>query len=277
MEKIIRNLILIFLASMLTGCQQSDPPEYWRTGNKVEFAGKTWTIKSGDNLGPGPNAFSSFYGDVFVDEDGRLHMKIAKHDEKWYATEVVCEENTGYGTYTFTVKGDFVNMPENLVVGLFTWDTYTFTEQANSEVDIEFSKWGNTDSTNTLTYSVQPVNFGEYYPERSHHVNTDPSNIIGVSTHVFTWTDTLISWQSYVGATTDASKMFASWEFDDSNPARIKYEGDNQSNPVVIPAPGDSTNARINFWILPHISPAPTDEMEHEIIIEDYQYMPLEN
>lgn len=274
--KTISSIFFLLILFAASACEQSDPPEYWRNGDKVEFSGKTWTVKSGDNLGPGPNAFSPYYSDVFVDEQGRLHLKIAQHEGKWYASEVVCDENTGYGTYVFTVIGDLVNIPENIVLGLFTWDNNTFYEQANSEVDIEFSKWGNADSTNTLTYSVQPVNFGEYYPERTHHPSVDPNHLIGVSTHVFTWTETLISWQSYSGYEIDENQLFAQWSFDTNNPARIKYEGDEQSEPIVIPEPGETTNARINFWILPHISPAPTDEMEHEIMIHSYRYIPLD-
>jgi hypothetical protein len=266
---------LIALSVITVCCEQSDPSDHGRDGDKVTFSGGTWDIKHGpDMMGPGPNWFSDFYSDVFVDDEGRLHMKIAEHDGKWYATEVVSEENMGYGTYIFTVIGDLVNIPENIVLGLFTWDNTTFYEQANSEVDIEFSKWGNAQNSNTLTYSVQPVNFGPFYPERTYNAIIDPQKLNGVTTHTFTWTDTLITWKSYAGYEYGQDEILGQWSFNKNNPAREKTEGGNTSLPVVIPAPGLTTNARINFWILTNFSGHPADGKEHEVIIQSFQYIP---
>jgi hypothetical protein len=271
--KLILLMILIFIGM---GCEQSDPPDYGRDGDRVTFSGRSWTVKTGSGLmGPGPNWFSNSYSDVFIDEKGRLHMKIAEHDGKWYATEVVSDENLGYGTYIFTIIGDLANIPENIVLGLFTWDNNTFYEQANSEVDIEFSKWGNAENNNPLTYSVQPVSFGTFYSERTHQAVVTPSDLIGASTHGFTWTDTLITWKSYAGYKFGEGELLAEWSFDLNNPARIKAEDGNTSLPIVIPAPGSTTNARINFWILTSIAAKPTDGLEHEVIIDSFQYIPL--
>ena len=267
---------LSILLFVLIGCEQSDPPDFGRDGDIITFSGRTWKIKHSESqMGPGPNWFSDYVNDVYVDNSGRLHMKIAEHDGKWYATEVVSEDNLGYGTYIFTVIGDLINIPENIVLGLFTWDDSTFYEQANSEIDIEFAQWGNAENFNTLHYSAQPVNFGPYYPERTHNADTDSLNLIGVSTHGFTWTDTLVTWKSYTGYTYGEGEPIAEWSFDNTNLARVKNEGGNSSLPVVIPEPGANTNARINFWILPHIDTKPTDGLEHEVIIDSFEYIPL--
>jgi len=270
------NIIaFIFLSIVLWGCTQSEPTG--RFEDKIQFSGRTWTVKYGTNqMGPGPNYFSYSFDDVFVDTKDRLHLKIAEHDGKWYSTEVVCDDNTGYGKYIFTVIGDFVNMPENIVLGLFTWDDSTFYEQANSEIDIELSKWGDTAAVNPLTYSVQPVSFYITYPERTHIAETDSTDLIGVSTHVINWTPSLITWQSYTGYEVDENKLISEWSFDLNNPARVKFEGDEESEPVIIPAPGKTTNARINFWILTSVAAYPTDQLEHEVIIDSYEYIPAE-
>ncbi len=273
---LVNSVILLSLIFIVLSCKQSDPPSYGRNGDKISFSGRTWDIKYNPvMIGPGPNWFSDYYSDVYVDDKGRLHMKIAEHDGKWYATEVVSEENMGYGTYIFTVIGDLVNIPENVVLGFFTWDNNTFYEQANSEVDIEFSKWGNAETNNTMTYSVQPVNFGVFYPERTHGAVIEPSKLIGATTHAFTWTDSLITWKSYAGYQYGEGELLGEWHFDTNNPARQKMESGNTSQPVVIPAPGSTTNVRINFWIITPISPKPTDGMEQEVIISSFQYIPL--
>ncbi|NNC83573.1 MAG: hypothetical protein HKN79_08345 [Flavobacteriales bacterium] len=256
-------------------CEQPPPPEIGRIGDRVLFSGYAWDVKSSDILqGPGPNYFSDHPYDIYVDEDGYLHLHITERDGRWYSTEVVSVEEFGYGTYTFTVEGDYLNIPENIVVGLFTWDSYSFLEQANSEVDIEFSKWGDPEHTSTLQYAVQPVNFGPYYPERDYAPEGVEAYHVGVSTHQFHWTDSLITFRSFEGESTAPSDMFASWEFDLNNPPRVKNEGGLSSEPIVIPAPADSTNARINFWILPWVAPGPTDGERQELIVRSFNYIP---
>jgi hypothetical protein len=274
MRTLISSVVLLLLFG---GCKQSDPEDVLgRNGDELLFSGRMWDIKQNEfAVGPGPNFFSGFYEDVWVDENGYLHMRIAEHDGKWYASEVVGRDVLGYGTYTWVVQGDLENIPENIVLGLFTWDTDNFLTEANSEVDIEFSKWGDPENPNTLHYSVQPVAFEAYYPERTRAMETPDGSLIGVTTHTFTWTDTLIEWSSYTGDQVAADKRIAYWSFDLDNPPRQKSEGGLLSEPVVIPAPGDATNARINFWILPWVSPAPTDGLEHEVVIRSFTYTPM--
>lgn len=268
---------IISLALLSTSCEQSEAPESVRLGDSLTFSGYLWTIKHSESpLGPGPNPFSRGEDDVYVDGEGRLHLKIVQRNNVWYSTEVVSDEVMGYGTYKWTITGDMKNIASNAVLGLFTWDTENFETQANSEVDVEFAYWGN-DSTEeaTLQYSVQPVAFGPYYPERTNRPKINGDLLIGTTTHEFTWTKDLISWRSYKGTISDPGEEFASWSFDTNNPARIKYEGGAQSLPVVIPEPGEHTNARMNFWLASHIEAFPTNRMEHEVIIDAFEYVPL--
>lgn len=278
MRAVLFFIIVCFIAVHFSSCKQSDPEDILdRIGDVVYFSGYAWDVKISDNvlLGPGPNYFSGYYEDVFVDEQGYLHMRIAEHGGKWYSSEVISQMAMGYGTYTFVVQGDLENIPENITLGLFTWDNNTFFEEANSEVDIEFSKWGDTAFDNTLHFSVQPVNFGPYYPERTYNPDTEPGDLIGISTHLFIWTDTLITWNSYRGDSEDPADLVATWSFDLDNPARVKNENGSSSEPIIIPAPGETTNARINFWLLPWVSTIPTDGLEQEVVIRRFAYAPL--
>lgn len=276
MKKKILLTLFVFTA-ILNSCKQSEPEDVLgRIGDVVEFSGYKWDVKQNEYLvGPGPNYFSGYYSDVFTDENGYLHLRIAEHDGKWYSTEVVTQDNLGYGKYVFVTQADLENIPENTVLGLFTWDNNSFYENANSEVDIEFSKWGNIENEYTMNYSVQPVNFGTYYSERTYNAPNNPGELVGISTHVFTWTDTLITWQSYKGDSEAADDLIAEWSFDLDNPGRVKTENGNSSAPIIIPAPGATTNARINFWILPWVNEAPTDGLEQEVVIRKFSYTPI--
>ncbi|NVK04557.1 MAG: hypothetical protein HWD92_07025 [Flavobacteriia bacterium] len=271
----LRYTFLFIIGFILQGCTQSNPVFNAREGDTLTFSGRKWTIKHSVGLqGPGPNLFSKHPNDVFVDENGYLHLTISLRENQWQSTEVISEENMGYGTYIWTLEGDPVNIDEQAVIGLFTWDNNTFQEQANSEVDIEFSKWGDASETQTLQYGVQPIFFGPYNEERVDQPQENSDNWIGVSTHAFTWTDTLITWQSWIGSEYGAGEPDASWSFDLDNPAKIKYEGNNQSDPIIIPAPGETTNARMNYWLLSGLD-GPNSQTRHEIIIRKFDYIPL--
>lgn len=271
------KLLSVFAVSafLFLGCEQSEPNFNGRDGDTLQFAGREWTIKSSTALlGPGPNVFSGHPNDVFVDENGHLHLTISQRNNQWQCTEVISKENMGYGTYIWTLEGNPVDIDEQAVIGLFTWDNNTFQEQANSEVDIEFSKWGDASETQTLQYGVQPIFFGPYNAERVDQPTEDSDQWIGVSTHAFTWTDTLITWYSWVGDQYGAGEPDASWSFDLNNPAKIKYEGNRESDPIVIPAPGATTNARMNYWLLSGPT-GPNSQTKQEIIIRDFEYIPF--
>ena len=76
-------------------------------------------------MGPGPNYFSGRYEDVWVDENGYLHMHISEHDGRWYSSEVVSRDTMGWNLY-LGGAGDLLEYSENIVLGLFTWDNNTF-------------------------------------------------------------------------------------------------------------------------------------------------------
>jgi hypothetical protein len=180
----------------------------------------------------------------------------------------------GYGTYVFTVASDVSTLNEKVVFGLFTWSDYTFLEAANSEVDVEFSKWNNPNDTFLLTYSVQPVWFDNPSPylERTRRPSVARNYLRSTATHVFTWTPDTITWNSYAGDYPAAGTPWASWSFDRSKPSRQKIEGGRTSQPVVIPAPFTSTNARMNLWLLGGLPP--TDNSEAEVVVKRFQYIP---
>ncbi|MFM7722924.1 MAG: hypothetical protein ACKO7C_07960, partial [Bacteroidota bacterium] len=152
-----RYVWFLLMASItLITCKQSNPEDVLgRQGDVVNFAGRKWDVKySNTPVGPGPNNFSRLYDDVWVDENGYLHLTIAKHGDTWYSSEVVGQDNLGYGTYIFTIQADPMSFSENVVFGLFTWDNNTLLTDGNSEVDIEFSKWGDVTSEEPTTFSV---------------------------------------------------------------------------------------------------------------------------
>lgn len=272
-------LSALVIWAVFSGCEQSDPPVTdpdSETGD-LFFSGYYWNIKSSGNgkMGPGPNYFSGSTDNVWLDQDSMLHLKITKTNNQWYCSEVISTREFGYGTYIFTVDGGLPSLNERAVFGLFTWSDYTFQEQANSEVDIEFARWGNTNDSLLLTYSVQPVWFDNPAPylERSRRPQMAVSSLQSPTTHVFTWTPDTIFWKSYQGESYPGTNLLASWRYDKGNIPRVKIEGGRISDPIVIPAPLNSTNVRFNLWLLAGLAPA--NGSESEVVIKRFEFRPL--
>jgi len=275
--KTFRHLAAASLLFILMACELATlPAPQGRSGDQLNFSGRIWTVKGGEQLfGPGPNYFSKDLYAAYTDSNGYLHLNIRKlADGNWHCSEIISNDVVGYGRYTWVVESDMVNIPDNTVLGLFTWDNNTLMTQANSEVDIEFSRWGVAGDPKTLHMSVQPVWFGAFKPERTRGYQMPAAAANSHTTHEFIWTDSLITWKSWLGDKSNEPPM-ASWEFDLNNPARVKEEGGMISAPIIIPAPGPTTNARINLWLVNNQATGPSTGRNYEIVIRSFQYDPL--
>jgi hypothetical protein len=217
---------------------------------QIEFSGYTWNVKASETpAGPGPNYFSDRVEDVWVDEAGRLHLRIVQRDGIWYCTEVFTEAPLGYGKYIFRLASRVDQLDQNVVLGLFTWDD-TAPEHNYREIDIEFSRWGQATNDNAQ-YVVQPW----YHTGNMYRFNMAlPGND---STHGFDWRAYRIFFQSLYG-----HQPFPGPEDDEI--AAWTYTG------YDIP-PAGAGNAQINLWLF-NSSPPSAGEAA-EVIIEAFEFV----
>ena len=76
------------------------------TARTLSFSGYTWNVKAsgGAAWGPGSNVYSDAARNVWVDEAGRLHLKITQEAGVWTCAEVLMMgDPLGFGTYEFEV------------------------------------------------------------------------------------------------------------------------------------------------------------------------------
>lgn len=138
----------------------------------IHFSGYDWTARSAATFRGGSlNTFDS--ANAWADENGALHLRIAKNQDRWTSAEVKLTHSLGYGTYVFTVR-DVSHLEPAAVLTLFTWDD-TGTEQKRNELDIEISRWGYRRNHNAH-YVVQP-----YYVPTNVFPFTVPSGVVTFS------------------------------------------------------------------------------------------------
>jgi hypothetical protein len=208
----------------------------------LRFSGYDWVARGAAIFrGGSPNSFEP--ANAWTDENGALHLRIAKNQDKWTSAEVKLTRSLGYGTYAFTVR-DVSHLEPSAVLTLFTWDD-TGTEQKRNELDIEISRWGYRRNENAQ-YVVQP-----YYIPTNVFPFTVPS---GVATYSFRWTPREVTFSTTLGSGSVAGPVVSKHLFTSGVP----------------PAGGDSVH--MNFYVFGTGEIALTKETE--VVIEKFVYLP---
>jgi len=229
-----------------------------RYANEIAFSGYKWELKDsgGVPVGPGGNYFSSATNNVWVDVQGRLHLRVTKQivdgTNCWFCPELVAQRSLGCGTYRISLDSRVDNLDPNVVLGLFTWsDDPAYNHR---EIDLEFSRWGNAGDVNNAQYVVQPSSSSGHLQRFKVPTNLNPS------TFSFKWETNLISFISMTGRYYGgpATNTFNSWTF---------------SNSAAIP-PARDENVHLNLWLLNGLPPANGQEIE--IIIDRFVFVPLQ-
>ncbi len=220
---------------------------------KIVFSGYTWSVLQSEwEMGAGPNYYTDDANDVWVDPNGHLHLNIVYKDANWYCSEVIANENFGYGTYAFTVKSDINQLDPNIILGLFIYDVPD--PQGNPrEIDVELTKWGDPNNPNNAQFVVQPWQ----HEGNVCRFNIDYSGDTETTTHVITWKPNRIDFCSYYGDYTPhpcGKDIIDCWS----------YLGDD------IPKPG-CENPRINFYLMK--GDPSTNGQDAEIVIKNFQYL----
>lgn len=215
----------------------------------ISFSGYDWRVKNSDALiGPGPNLFSDSTRNVWVDDTGRLHLRIEKRAGRWYSAEVISSASFGYGTYRWYLDSAVDNLDPNVVLGLFTWnDDPAYNHR---ELDIEFARWGNAAYANGQ-YTVQPYNVP------GNQVTFNEPSGAAQTTHSLVWGASSAAFSSVRGfdpATTDPKQLIASKTFTSG-----------------VPQAGGE-NARMNLWLFE--GRVPTNRQDVEIVIKRFERLP---
>lgn len=269
----IRLRGIIFVAAMMAaGCWFCSPGaaadeaaavDQWAdfpTGRTVEFSGYTWRVKGLDaqtRYGPGGFAFGPTPQSVWVDDDGRLHLRVVEIDGVWYSTEVRLTEALGHGDYRFTTRGRVDDLDPNLIFGLFLWEyqaSYAGVERTNiaNEFDIEFGNWKDPERA-PAQFVCQPWQ----RPANLHPYRFELKDDQSLSTHAFRWRPDAVDCRAWRGGPEEeyvAPARLTTWT----------YEGPH--------IPTGTPQVHLNLWC---IEEPPARGVAQEVVIDRFEFVPL--
>jgi hypothetical protein len=210
----------------------------------IDFCGYSWQVRTNSTPGgPGPNRFSDSAENVWVDDQGRLHMRITHTGETWQCAEVTSAVPLAYGTFRWVLDTPMNDLDPHVVLGLFTYSSDT------NEIDIEFARWSNPSSANTQ-YVIQP---SPSTPKGVTRWNIGPE---ASSTHSFTW------------APYDRESRPTNVEYLSLGSRGQTLQTARHSQPL---APAPNQRAHLNLWL--DRGRAPQGEVE--VVIRRFEFIPF--
>lgn len=235
---------------------------------KLIFSGFTWDVSNSvAPVNPGPCTFSDSTNNAFVDSQGDLHLNATNASGPWTCTQVISEQAFGYGTYTFNLASPVDTFDPNVVVGLFTWSDDPMYPglspwvaevggpvPSHSELDVEFSKFGNPSNPNNAQFTVQPYTL----PQDFLAFVFPPGQ--ATSRQVIQWLPTGITFQSF----DSTGNLVATFTFTGPVPP----PADSGTWPGPVPAP---QNVRMNVWLF---GGAPTNGQPAGVVISGFSFIP---
>ncbi len=220
----------------------------------IDFAGGLWLVKDSpfpNPASPGPNFWDNSEDSVFVDAQGRLHMKIRQIGGVWHSSQVTLLEPLAFGDYRFQIQGDPDLLDPNVILGLFM-----FTNN-NEEIDIELSRWGNATEPDAGQFVIQP-----YFNSPDNLERFSLADAGTLSTQRFNWQADSIFFEAFKGGA-DAPQSTADILH------QYHYQGPD------VPPLAPFAQIHINLWLMG--GNAPIDGQEVEFIISDYAFtVPVE-
>jgi len=237
---LIMPIYLIAAAAMANG-----------QSTKIDWQGYTWYVKSTPSEGPGPCRWSP--KQVWVDEQGFLHMRISKVDGQWCCAEIWTTKPLGFGSYQCQVEGPIDVLDPNIVFSMFSYAG----PDGIKETDIEFARWGNPKAHNG-NWTVYPDDKSEKIGQHTFDFKLSGT----YTTSRFIWSSKLMQYELLGGHQPLGSEtnLMESWIY---VPANSKHAI--TQNPVPL---------HFNLWLFR--GRPPTDGKPVEIIVHSFKWQPSE-
>ena len=162
----------------------------------VAFSGYEWEVRQQPTDRHGMNDYEA--GNVWVDGEGFLHLRLSQHDGRWTSADVRMTRSLGYGTYSFDVR-DTSQLDPSAAFSMYTWDSLG-ADQNFRELTIDVCRWGDPDNMSGQ-FAVQPENV----PTNVFRFAVPP----GVVTYSFRWEPGRVAFNSVRRGGTPRDRLVA--------------------------------------------------------------------
>lgn len=261
---VVRSVVALVLAAVAAASGATAAPAPSRTGVRlptvdgippIYWSGHVWTpTPTGCSING--DCFRSMPDTLFLDNMGRLHLRIVDVNNAWYSSELsTTDQNFGYGTYRWVVDTPPGSLDPASVLGLFTYNGIHEPNAPKSkdphvghlEADFEVTRWRSPLNRYDLQETVQP-----YW---------NPANIRRIPlpdhqsplTFEFTWAPSGTTFVVRRGAGATAP-VLRRW-----------------SAPVPIGTPRPGTKVVLDFW---NFHGPPLSYQPQEVVVESFNYTP---
>jgi hypothetical protein len=209
----------------------------------IRFSGYDWTVRNVEgNRGGVPRPYDT--DNVWLDDQGFLHMKTTRDGDGWACSEVQLARSLGYGTYRYQVR-DIGRLEPAASLELFTWGD-DGTDPDHHELDVNIGQRGDHANKN-VEYVVQP-----YYVASNVYRFNAP---LGTVTYSVDWEPERVSFESWRGVSKpNSSQKIWSHSFVFNIP----------------PAGGETAHMNLCPFGFPKVAL----QHEAEVVIERFQYLP---
>jgi hypothetical protein len=204
----------------------------------IKFSGYDWQLREvTSDRGGSRNAYDA--SNAWTDENGFLHLRIAKAKEGWTSAEIRLSRSLGYGSYRFVVR-EVSHLEPAAVFSILAWD-----DTGPLEMDIEVSRWGEPTSKNAQ-YVIQPY----YVPANVFRFNTPPGRV----TFSFYWEPGRATFKTQRGAGDRAAPAVSQHLFTSG-----------------VPSPGKEA-IHMNLYVFGN----KRSPLQHgtEVVVEKFEYLP---
>lgn len=139
-EKVIYSSTMASLGEYVSAPERAEHFTPLRDSLGFRWSGQQWSAKEVASQGPGPNRWHR--SGVELGDRGSMKLKIQQNTAgQWQSAEVVRDNPTGYGTFSFTTTSSVLPPNDRSVLGLFTYQ-HNSPAEGHEEIDIEYAEWG---------------------------------------------------------------------------------------------------------------------------------------
>ena len=185
---ILLNLVMLIIVILVNNFsftwllpEAQDPVTDVKTGHpsnvshgRLLWSGINWRV------------ISQLENNTWVDDQGRLHMRLQKVGDTWCCTTLESPYTVKYGKFIWNISSPSLNLERNTSIGMFTY--------ANDcdEIDIEINQWPGHDEH--LWFTNQPGSVEDYPSNIYYDVYSDSPYLNETNiTYIIEWEPTYIN------------------------------------------------------------------------------------